>query len=176
MQGSLAGALTVLDDESVNEQNAYRAASWHFSIAKDGTVYQHYSLFETPFHAGSRWWNNRLIGIEHEGGAPGNLGEPLTEQQYAASTALVRWIASAGGWSVERSRLYAHNQVTATSCPNGRMDWSRWMPQNDPDHEDNFDTGLARLRYEAMLRVIVQGHKEAEGDKQVLIDIINGAR
>ena len=176
MQGSYEGALTVLDDESVTEQNAYRAASWHFSITKDGTVYQHYPVESAPFHAGSRYWNDRLIGIEHEGGAPGNLAEPLTEAQYAASIALVRWIARIGGWPVEGGRLYAHNQVTATSCPSGRIDWSRYMPENDPNREDNFDTGLARLRYEAMLRVIVQGHKEAEGDPQVLHDIIDGRR
>lgn len=175
MQGSYAGALTVLDDESVTDANAYRAASWHFSIDKAGVVYQHYELNETPFHAGSRFWNDRLIGIEHEGGPPGNLSEPFTDAQYAASRALVRWIASQGGWSVDRSRLYEHNQVTATSCPNGRVDWSRYMT-NDPNREDNFDTGLARLRYEAMLRVIVQGHKEAEGDPQVLKDIIDGKR
>jgi hypothetical protein len=38
MQGSLAGAYTVVDDEATNAQGAYLAASWTFSVAKSGVA------------------------------------------------------------------------------------------------------------------------------------------
>jgi N-acetyl-anhydromuramyl-L-alanine amidase AmpD len=147
--------------------------SWHFTVLKDGAVWQHYGLDSSCWHAGNRANNARLIGIEHEGKA----GEPLTEAQTQASVSLVRWIAATQGWPLERhTRLLEHNEVYATACPSGRIPWERYVPENDPNHEDGFDTGLVRLRYEAMLREIVKGHKEAEGDPQTLIDIINGTR
>lgn len=147
--------------------------SWHFTVLKDGSVWQHYPLEASCWHAGSRAQNVRLIGIEHEGKA----GEPLTEPQAQASVSLVRWLAAECGWPLERhTRLLEHNEVYATACPSGRIPWERYVPENDPNHEDGFDTGLVRLRYEAILREIVKGHKEAEGDPQTLIDIINGTR
>lgn len=131
MQGALVSAWTVLDDESTNAQGSYIAASWTFSVGKDGRVYQHYALNLSPFHAGSKAQNLRLIGVEHEGGPPGNLSEPLTEPQIAASIALAKWIAEQGGFSLSRDvatrTLYEHGEVTATQCPSGRIPWDRYL-------------------------------------------------
>lgn len=150
MQGSWAGAATVLYDESVTNTNVYRAACWHFSILQNGLVFQHYSLAASPFHAGNGLNNRRLIGIEHEGGPPGNLSEPLTESQVVAGVALLRWIKEQAGWA-ELSRattLWEHNEATSTACPSGRIPWSRYvsaapvvtplpgrefLPEPDPD-------------------------------------------
>ena len=129
MQGSWAGAQTVLYDENVDTSNRYRAACWHFSILRSGEVYQHYPLDASPFHAGNGVDNRRLIGIEHEGGPPGNLSEPLTAAQTVSSVALVRWIALTAGWEAltRHTRLLEHNETTSTQCPSGRIDWSRYM-------------------------------------------------
>lgn len=132
MQGNYdPGALSVLDDESLTD-NHYRAASWHFSILRDGTVIQHYALNASPFHAGNHAANARLIGIEHEGGPPDNLSEPLTAQQTVASVALVRWIAQQAGWAMARHiTLLEHNETTSTVCPSGRIPWKWYYPEED---------------------------------------------
>ena len=134
MQGDYTpGATSVLFDETVIA-NRYRAACWHFSILKDGTVYQHYALDKAPFHAGNGLNNRRLIGVEHEGGPPGNLSEPLTEAQVAAGVALLRWMATQAQWR-ELSRattLWEHNESTGTVCPSGRIEWHRYVSPVTP--------------------------------------------
>ena len=135
MQGNYEpGATSVLYDESVSNTNAYRAACWHFSILRDGTVYQHYALDACPFHAGNGVDNRRLIGIEHEGGPPWNLSEPLTEAQIVAGIALVRWIAQQAEWPdlARHVRLLEHNETTATVCPSGRIPWGRYTMAEKP--------------------------------------------
>ena len=168
VEGYIAAALNELDDGN-------QPLSWHFTIDKQGTVYQHYDLSASCWHAGSHAQNNLLIGIEHEG----VKGEPLTEMQAAASVALVRWIASECGWAMSRApasrTLWEHREVPAsnTTCPNDRIPWSRYMPTNDPNHEDNYDTGLTRINAEAAVESIAKIHKQAEGDAFYLIQVIN---
>jgi hypothetical protein len=143
MQGSLAGGYSVLDDESTDAHGTYVAASWTFSIAKSGTVFQHYALDQSPFHAGSKAQNLRLIGVEHEGGPPGNLVEPLTEPQLAASIALARWVAQQGGFRLSRDAatrtLFEHRELAATLCPSGRIPWDRLLARA------NLDTAVVGL-------------------------------
>ncbi len=128
MQGSLMGAWTVLDNPN--------AASWQFSIAKDGVVYQHYPLNASCWHAGSKAQNERLIGVEHEGGPPLNLSEPFTEPQVASSVALSQWIAEQGGFTLSRNpagqTLFEHRDVHNTLCPSGRVPWERYFPPAIP--------------------------------------------
>lgn len=167
MEGYETGAWSVLDGMS--------QASWHFSVMRDGRVFQHYDLNEGCWHAGGKASNERFIGIEHEG----RKGEPLTDAQRGASVALVRWIAAEKGWVMQRgTTLLEHREApgAATTCPNGRIPWEAYMPENDPNREDNFDTGLTRLRLEHMLRLLRDEHRHAEGDPQVLHDIIDGRR
>lgn len=110
--------------------------SWHYTVAQDGTVYEHYPLTASCWHAGSHQWNARLIGIEHEGGAEPNVSEPLTPAQLASSTRLVAWIAQQLGWQPSRQpatrTLYEHNEVYPTACPSGRIPWEAYMPPADP--------------------------------------------
>lgn len=107
-----------------------RGVSWPFTVFKDGRVEQHYALDASCWHAGSGTHNRSKVGIEHEGRA----GEPLTEVQTAASVALVRWIALTAGWSglTRRVTLWEHNEVTTTTCPNGRIPWHRYVSPVTP--------------------------------------------
>jgi hypothetical protein len=163
MEGSWNAANQMLNGQS--------AVSWHFSVLKDGTVFQHYPTTSACWHSGSPANNNKYIGIEHEGKA----GEPLTESQLKSSVGLVKWLAAEEGWVLERgSTLFEHNELYLTACPSGRIPWGYYL--NDPNHEDNFDTGLTRIRLEDMLRLIRDEHKHSEGDPQVLHDIIDGKR
>lgn len=165
MEGTEAGAWSVLDGNAM--------ASWHFSVMTDGRVFQHYDLDQSCWHAGGKASNERFIGIEHEG----KKGEPLTDQQLASSTGLVRWLSQELGWEPVRGvTMLEHREApgAATTCPNGRIPWEAYV--NDPNREDGFDTGLTRLRLEDMLRLIRDEHRHAEGDVQVLHDILDGKR
>jgi N-acetyl-anhydromuramyl-L-alanine amidase AmpD len=164
MEGAYGGALTVLTGNS--------QASWHFSVLKDGRVIQHYPTTAACWHAGGPVANNKFIGIEHEG----RVGEALTPEQLASSVGLVRWIAQEEGWLMARHvTMFEHNEVYNTACPSGRIPWEAYVP-DDPNHEDNYDTGLTRIRLEDMLRILRDEHRHAEGDPQVLHDIIDGKR
>lgn len=133
-EGYEAGLWSQLDNVDVDSQGNYLIpASWHFSIMYDGRVFQHYPINESPWHAGSRAWNTRLIGIEHEGVA----GEPLTPDQQNESFELVMWIAQQGLWTPSRDiyyrTLYEHNEVNPqTDCPSERIDWNQYMTNPNP--------------------------------------------
>ena len=102
--------------------------SWHYSILQDGSVHAHYRLDESPWHAGSKAQNLRLIGVEHEG----VKGEPLTPLQLKASVALVRWIAREARWEgLQRgTTLMEHHEVNpATQCPSGRIPWAAYTEE-----------------------------------------------
>ena len=121
MVGYFAGAMAEFDRTS-------RRASWHFSIRQDGTVYQHYPLTASTWHAGSDGANNQYIGIEHEGGfSP--TDEPLTAAQINASVTLVKWIAAQGKWTPSRTSkktLFEHRELSSTLCPSSRIPWDAY--------------------------------------------------
>ena len=124
MGGRLDVALDMLADTALRK-------SWHFSIGKNGIVYQHYPITASVFHSGNRYMNGQLVGIEHEGGLSSNPSEPLTALQEAASVALVQWVAAECGWEPKRGggagqTLWEHNEVSLTACPSGRIDWSKY--------------------------------------------------
>lgn len=140
--GSVAGAFQVLDNHSIN-------SSWHFTVDKGGTVFQHYPLTVNCWHGndtdsdGAVAANFDLIGIEHEGGPPGNESEPLTDEQVRATVMVSQWAAAqfgferfgrypeqAGVWT-----LAEHNQVgnSPTACPSNRIPWPRILAMlNEP--------------------------------------------
>lgn len=163
LEGQLAAGFAQLD--------GLAQVSWHYTVDKFGTVYEHYPLTASPWHAGSHAQNARLIGVEHEGIA----GEPLTVAQLVASVALTQWIAAQCGFPMTRhDHLLEHNEVFATACPSGRIPWEAYqVPANDPNHQDNYDTGLTRINAEAAIESIAQIHKQAEGDAIYLVNAIN---
>ena len=95
-------------------------ASWHFTVARDGSAMQHLELSDAGWHAGiptdaptPPWtlWrgpgqnvNRYTIGIEHEGFP----GQPFTAAQTATSIALCRWLATTLGFPFDRAHFPAH--------------------------------------------------------------------
>ena len=109
-----------------------RRASWHYSIAKDGTIYRHYPDKAVTWHAGTARYNGIYIGIEHEGGGPGNESEPLTLPQREASVALVRSLALEHAFPLVREiGLREHNELSQTACPSGRIPWEYYTVEDD---------------------------------------------
>ena len=96
-----------------------RRASWHFSVLKDGVVWQHYPREVITWHAGPA--NHSFVGIECEGVA----GEPLTDPQLDALTNLIAWLDQEEAWpGFQRGlTLFEHNEFMSTSCPSDRIPW-----------------------------------------------------
>ena len=111
--------------------------SWHFSILRDGTIWQHYPIDVHCWHAGDTdddddvRANIDLDGIEEEG----LVGMPLTPEQTQSTVRVIHFQAE----YFERSAAYArfpvqpsdgwtlveHTQVsnTFTACPSDRVNW-----------------------------------------------------
>jgi N-acetyl-anhydromuramyl-L-alanine amidase AmpD len=142
MAGSVAGAIAVLDDPA-------RRASWHFSVLRDGRVLQHFDSLAVAWHCGSRAWNARTIGIEHEGGYHPE-DEPLTPPQLASSVALVRWLAAQHGFALRRrDGLWEHREVAPasdpTACPGGRIPWQQYTAEGSPSRAEGPQWREARM-------------------------------
>lgn len=119
MEGPLAAALAELDRPD-------RQASWHFSVARGGEIYQHYDTDLVVWASGSPEANRRFVAVEHEGWA----GERLTPQQVEALARIIAWCAEVYGWPVIQrgETLWEHREMTRfgsapTSCPSGRIPW-----------------------------------------------------
>lgn len=120
--GGLEGSLATLCDPA-------RQVSAHYVVAEDGSVYQLVDEARCAWHAGSRDWNHRSIGIEIVDMAK-NPG--MTAPQEAALIELVRDVAKRRGIGIDR--IIPHRRVRATACPGfvwpTDADLSAWLVKN----------------------------------------------
>ena len=115
VEGNLSSVLATL-------ANPNRQASWHFTNAKNGTLYQHYPLTASCWASGSKEANTRYVAMESEGFA----GEPLNDAQVANAVKL--WMEL--GFTERQVNLWEHNEVATkwspnagpTACPSHRYD------------------------------------------------------
>jgi len=116
VEGWLAGAFGELDKPE-------RQASWHFTNALDGTLYQHYPLTASCWASGNAEANGRYIAVESEG----TVGSgPLNAAQVAT---MVR-LATELGFTERGGNLWEHSEVATrwtpnagpTACPSNRYD------------------------------------------------------
>jgi N-acetyl-anhydromuramyl-L-alanine amidase AmpD len=111
----------------VFQDPAHGAATHYVLRSEDGHVAQLARELDVAYHAGHRAFNERSIGIEHEGWA----AEPsyLTEQMYAASARLVAGICARYDIPVDRKHIVGHNEVPdiVRICPGPHWDWDRYM-------------------------------------------------
>ncbi|GAA0471465.1 N-acetylmuramoyl-L-alanine amidase [Streptomyces stramineus] len=120
VQGSYGDALRVFRDP------LHRAAA-HYVVRKDGRVAQTVRELDVAFHSGNRRFNERSVGIEHEGyvDRPGDF----TEAMYTASARLTAGICARYAIPVDRSRIVAHSEVPGTdhTDPGPHWDWDRYL-------------------------------------------------
>ncbi|WP_336054610.1 N-acetylmuramoyl-L-alanine amidase [Streptomyces sp. CA2R101] len=120
VQGSYATALDVF-------RNPFHEAAAHYVIRKDGHVAQTVRELDVAFHAGNRGYNERSVGIEHEGYV--DRPESFTAAMYASSARLTAGICRRYGFPADREHIVGHGEVPGTdhTDPGKHWDWDRYL-------------------------------------------------
>ncbi|MFJ4964249.1 N-acetylmuramoyl-L-alanine amidase A [Streptomyces sp. ADI96-02] len=119
-QGSFDSAVQVF-------QNPAHRAATHYIVGQDGRVVQMIRELDVAYQAGDRSYNERGIGIEHEGFV--DRPKDLTPAMYAASARLTADICARHGIPVDREHIIGHVEVPGTdhTDPGPHWDWDRYM-------------------------------------------------
>ncbi|MEV7793608.1 N-acetylmuramoyl-L-alanine amidase [Streptomyces sp. NPDC087512] len=119
-QGSFASAVKAFQDPG------HKAAT-HYIVGQDGHVTQMIRELDVAYHAGNRDYNERSVGIEHEGFV--DRPQDFTAAMYAASARLTAGICARYGIPVDRERIIGHVEVPGTdhTDPGPHWDWDRYM-------------------------------------------------
>ncbi|WP_329035995.1 N-acetylmuramoyl-L-alanine amidase [Streptomyces sp. NBC_01725] len=120
VQGSYSTALKVFKDP------AHQAAT-HYVVRKDGHVAQMIRELDVAYQAGNRAYNERGVGIEHEGFV--DRPEDFTDAMYRSSARLTAGICERYGIPVDRKHIIGHVEVPGTdhTDPGPHWDWDRYM-------------------------------------------------
>ncbi|MCD9141133.1 N-acetylmuramoyl-L-alanine amidase [Streptomyces albireticuli] len=120
VEGSYGDALRVFRDP-------LHEAAAHYVVRKDGHIAQTVRELDVAFHSGNRKFNERSVGIEHEGyvDRPGDF----TDAMYAASARLAADICARYAIPVDRTHLVAHSEVPGAdhTDPGPHWDWDRYL-------------------------------------------------
>ncbi|MFD9539929.1 N-acetylmuramoyl-L-alanine amidase [Streptomyces sp. NPDC060022] len=119
-QGSFASAVKVFQDP------AHRAAT-HYIVGQNGRVTQMIRELDVAYHAGNRSFNERSVGIEHEGFV--DRPKDFTARMYESSARLTAAICARYGIPVDREHIIGHVEVPGTdhTDPGPHWDWDRYM-------------------------------------------------
>ncbi|MEG3629138.1 N-acetylmuramoyl-L-alanine amidase [Streptomyces poriticola] len=119
-QGSFASAVKAFQDPG-------HQAATHYIVGQDGRVTQMIRELDVAYHAGNRDYNERSVGIEHEGFV--DRPEDLTDAMYEASARLTAGICARYGIPVDREHIIGHVEVPGTdhTDPGPHWDWDRYL-------------------------------------------------
>jgi N-acetyl-anhydromuramyl-L-alanine amidase AmpD len=119
-QGSFDSAVRVFQDPG------HQAAA-HYIVRKDGHVTQMIRELDVAYHAGNREYNERSVGIEHEGFV--DRASSFTDAMYASSARLTAGICGRYGIPVDRRHIIGHVEVPGTdhTDPGPHWDWDRYI-------------------------------------------------
>ncbi|MDQ0793866.1 N-acetylmuramoyl-L-alanine amidase [Streptomyces sp. B1I3] len=119
-QGDLGSAVEVFQDPA-------HGAAAHYIVGKDGGVVQMIRELDVGFHAGNRSYNERSVGIEHEGFV--DRPRDFTTAMYASSARLAATICRHYGIPVDREHIVGHVEVPGTdhTDPGPHWDWDRYL-------------------------------------------------
>ncbi|MEV6174664.1 N-acetylmuramoyl-L-alanine amidase [Streptomyces sp. NPDC051954] len=119
-QGSFDSAVKVFQDPG-------HGAAAHYIVRKDGHITQMIRELDVAYHAGNRDYNERSVGIEHEGFV--DRPEDFTDEMYAASARLTARICARYDIPVDREHIIGHVEVPGTdhTDPGEGWDWDRYM-------------------------------------------------
>ncbi|MFF2850327.1 N-acetylmuramoyl-L-alanine amidase [Streptomyces sp. NPDC058001] len=127
-QGSFSSAVRVFQDPG-------HGAAAHYVVRKDGHVTQMIRELDVAFHAGNRAYNERSVGIEHEGFV--DRPSSFTTAMYRASARLTAGICKRYGIPVDREHIIGHVEVPGTdhTDPGPHWDWDRYLPMVRKERE-----------------------------------------
>ncbi|MEU2299488.1 N-acetylmuramoyl-L-alanine amidase [Streptomyces antibioticus] len=119
-QGGLESAVKAFQDPG------HQAAA-HYIVGKDGRVTQMIRELDVAYHAGNRGYNERSVGIEHEGFV--DRPQDFTDAMYEASARLAAGICRRYGIPVDREHIVGHVEVPGTdhTDPGEHWDWDRYL-------------------------------------------------
>lgn len=120
VQGSYPTALKVF-------KNPGHGAATHYVVRKDGHVAQMIRELDVAFHAGNRSFNERSIGIEHEGFV--DRPADFTDAMYRSSAQLTAGICARYEIPVDREHIIGHVEVPGTdhTDPGPHWNWNRYL-------------------------------------------------
>ncbi|GAA1941606.1 N-acetylmuramoyl-L-alanine amidase [Streptomyces durmitorensis] len=120
VQGGYATALRVFKDPA-------HGAAAHYVVRKDGHVAQMIRELDVAFHAGNKSYNERSIGIEHEGFV--DRKSSFTDAMYESSARLTAGICERYDIPVDRKHIIGHVEVPGTdhTDPGPHWDWDRYI-------------------------------------------------
>ncbi|QEU91659.1 N-acetylmuramoyl-L-alanine amidase [Streptomyces kanamyceticus] len=120
VQGSYRTALRVFQDPA-------HGAAAHYVVRADGHVAQMIRELDVAFHAGNKSYNERSIGIEHEGFV--DRKSSFTDAMYAGSARLTAGICERYDIPVDREHIIGHVEVPGTdhTDPGPYWDWDRYI-------------------------------------------------
>ncbi|MFF1406586.1 N-acetylmuramoyl-L-alanine amidase [Streptomyces sp. NPDC058294] len=119
-QGGYASAVKVFQDPA-------HGAAAHYVVRRDGRVTQLVRELDVAFHAGNREYNERSVGIEHEGFVED--ASSFTDALYTASARLTAAICRRYGIPADRAHVVGHAEVPGTdhTDPGRFWDWERYL-------------------------------------------------
>lgn len=119
-QGSFDSAVKAFQDPG-------HKASTHYIVGQDGRVTQMIRELDVAYHAGNRDYNERSVGIEHEGFV--DRPEDFTDEMYEASARLTARICARYGIPADREHIIGHVEVPGTdhTDPGPHWDWDRYL-------------------------------------------------
>ncbi|MEV6653254.1 N-acetylmuramoyl-L-alanine amidase [Streptomyces sp. NPDC051219] len=120
VQGSFPIALKVFKDPR-------HGAAAHYVVRKDGHIAQMIRELDVGYHAGNRDYNQRSIGIEHEGFV--DRPASFTDAMYRSSARLTAGICARYGIPVDREHIIGHVEVPGAdhTDPGPHWDWDRYL-------------------------------------------------
>ena len=120
-------------DASVATLQNDAGKSVQYIVGTDGRVGQFVHEGDTAWHGGNFYYNQKSIGIEHVG----YMNQPYSNQEYAASAALVNHLAAKYGIPKDRTHIIGHDQI-----PNGNN-----IAETSPPCEESPATCEASANY-----------------------------
>ncbi|MET8974138.1 N-acetylmuramoyl-L-alanine amidase [Streptomyces sp. NPDC004539] len=108
-------------------QDPGHQAAAHYIVGQDGRIAQMIRELDVAYHAGNRSYNERSVGIEHEGFV--DRPQDFTDAMYAASARLAAGICARYGIPVDREHIIGHVEVPGTdhTDPGKHWDWDRYL-------------------------------------------------
>ncbi|MBO8185894.1 N-acetylmuramoyl-L-alanine amidase [Streptomyces spirodelae] len=119
-QGSAAAAVKVF-------RNPAHQAAAHYIVCQDGQIIQMIRELDVAFHAANKEYNERSIGIEHEGWI--DRRQDFTDAMYRSSARLTAGICARYGFPADRKHIIGHNEVPGAdhTDPGRHWDWDKYL-------------------------------------------------